>query len=174
MNKHLTRLRKELLVILPPTLYFFLALHLVLLIHVLMLEGTGVSVTTSISITLAALILGKAVLIADLLPIINRYPNKPLIYNILWKTLIYQVVAIIVHYLERLIDFARHAGGLIAGNEKLLAEIDWPHYWAVQLLLFVLILMYCTVHELVRLIGPARAKQIFLGPMPEPRSEPPA
>jgi hypothetical protein len=34
---------------------------------------------------LAALILGKAVLIADLLPFINRYPDKPLVYNVVWS-----------------------------------------------------------------------------------------
>jgi hypothetical protein len=166
MSRILTKAREELLAILPPTLYFFVALHLVLLIRVLMLEGTGIQPTTSVSIALAALILGKAVLIADLLPIINRYPEKPLIYNVLWKTFVYQVIAALVHYAERLIDFSRQAGGVVAGNEKLLAEIIWPHFLAVQILLFVLILMYCTLHELVRLIGKERAKQMFFGPMP--------
>ena len=59
-------------------------------------------------------------------------------------------MAAIVHYLERLFDFSREAGGLIAGNEKLLAEIVWPHFWAIQIVLFVLILMYCTMHEFAR------------------------
>ncbi|UHD17362.1 hypothetical protein [Thiocapsa bogorovii] len=162
----LTKLKEEFLAILPPTLYFFVALHLVVVIRVLMLEGTGIRATTSLSVALAALILGKAVLIADLLPIINRYPKKPLIYNVVWKTLLYQMVAAAVHYAERLFDFARQAGGLVAGNEKLLAEIIWPHFWAVQILLFLLILMYCTLHELVRLIGKEKAKQLFFGPLP--------
>jgi hypothetical protein len=166
MNKVLTKLKEEFLAILPPTLYFFVALHLVVVIRVLMLEGTGIRATTSLSVALAALILGKAVLIADLLPIINRYPEKPLIYNVVWKTLLYQMVAAAVHYAERLFDFARQAGGLVAGNEKLLAEIVWPHFWAVQILLFLLILMYCTLHELVRLIGKEKAKQLFFGPLP--------
>jgi hypothetical protein len=50
-----------------------------------MLKGTGISPLTSISVAVAALILGKAVLIADMLPPINRFPNKPLIYNVAWK-----------------------------------------------------------------------------------------
>ncbi|SDW11358.1 hypothetical protein [Thiocapsa roseopersicina] len=166
MKRVLTKLKEEFLAILPPTLYFFVALHLVFLIRVLMLEGTGIKVATSASIALAALILGKAVLIADLLPIINRYPEKPLVYNVVWKTLLYQMVAAAVHYAERLVDFARQAGGLVAGNEKLLAEIVWPHFWAIQILLFLLILMYCTLHELVRLIGKDKAKQLFFGPLP--------
>lgn len=111
----------------------------------------------------AALILGKAVLLADLLPIINRYPDKPLIYNVTWKTLIYLLVAGLIHYVERLIHFSRQAGGLVAGNEKLLAEMIWPHFWAIQILLFVLILMYCTIHELVRFIGTDQMRKIFFG-----------
>jgi len=33
-----------------------------------------------------------------MLPPINRYLNKPLAYNIIWKTLIYLLMASIIHY----------------------------------------------------------------------------
>src|SRR5213076_2622930 len=123
---------------------------------------------TSAAVTIAALVLGKSVLLADMLPMINRFPEKPLIYNIAWKTIIYLVVAAFVHYLERLVDFSRAAGGLVAGNEKLLAEIVWPHFWAIQIILFVLIVMCCIMHELVRVIGKEKVLRIFFGPMPAP------
>ena len=95
----MTKLKEEFFKILPPTIYFFVALHLVMFIRVLMLEGTGLKPSSSISIAVAALILGKAVLIADMLPMINRFPNKPLIYNIAWKTVIY-LLAICCHSLS--------------------------------------------------------------------------
>lgn len=158
------RLKHEFVTLLPSMLFFFVALHLVALMRALMLEGTGIALTTSASVTVAALILGKAVLIADWLPIINRYPDKPLIYNVIWKTLIYQTIAVLLHYLERLAESAWQAGGLVAGNDTLLAEIVWPHFWAIQLLLLVLIFMYCTMRELVRVLGRDRAREIFLGP----------
>ena len=137
-------------------------------VRVLMLEKTGIAPSSSISIAVAALILGKAVLIADMLPLINRFPNKPLIYNVAWKTVIYWLMATFIHYLERLVDFWRQAGGFVAGNQKLLAEIIWPHFWAIQIILFVLIAMYCTMHELVRVIGKEKMVRIFFGPMPAP------
>jgi len=168
MSKLSAKIREELLEILPPTIFFFVALHLVAFIRVLMLEGTGLAPATSVSITVAALILGKAVVIADLLPFINRFPEKPLAYNVAWKSAIYLVVAGLVHYLERLVDFWREAGGLVAGNEKLLAEIVWPHFWAIQIFLFVLILMYCTLHEFARVIGGDKVKRMFFGPPPIP------
>src|SRR5438105_2717952 len=162
------KLKEEFFKLLPPTIFFFVALHIVAFVRVLMLKGTGISPLSTISIAVAALILGKAVLIADMLPTINRFPNKPLIYNVAWKTSIYLLVATLIHYLERLIDFWRQTGSFVAGNEKLLAEIVWPHFWAIQIILFVLIVMYCMMHELVRVIGKEKALRIFFGPMPAP------
>ncbi len=169
MSKLSAKIKEELVAVLPPTIFFFVALHVVALIRVLMLKGTGISPQTSISIAVAALILGKAVLVADLLPFINRYSRKDLWPTTLrWKTAIYLLMSALIHYLERLVDFWREAGGFVAGNEKLLAEMVWPHFWAVQIVLVLLILMYCTTRELVRLIGPDRARRIFFGPMPIP------
>jgi len=165
MSKLSEKLKEELSALLPPAVFFFVALHLVAFVRVLMLKGTGIAVGTSVSVTLAALIIAKAVLIADMLPFINRYPHKPLIYNVVWKTTIYVLVAMLVHYIERLVDFWRDAGGLIAGNEKLLSEIVWPHFWAVQIFLAVMILMYCTTRELVRIIGREKVQRIFFGPL---------
>jgi uncharacterized membrane protein len=107
------------------------------------------------------------VLIADLLPFINRYPRKPLVYNVAWKTAIYVLIAMLVHYLERLVEFSRKAGGVVAGHRKLLAKIVWPHFWAVEILLVVLILMYCTTRELIRMIGADKVRRMFFGPLPE-------
>ena len=165
----MAKLKEEFFKLLPSTIFFFVALHIVAFIRVLMLKGTGVAPSSSISIAVAALILGKAVLVADMLPMINRFPNKPLIYNVAWKTIIYLLISAVIHYLERLVDFWRQAGSFVAGNQKLFAEIVWPHFWAIQIILFVLIAMYCTVHELVRVIGREKVLRIFFGPMPVPQ-----
>lgn len=168
MRKIVEKLKEEFFAILPPTIFFFVVLHIVTFIRVLMAEGSRFVPLSSTSILVASLILGKAVLISDLLPAINRYPDKPLIYNVAWKTPIYLLVATVIHYLERLIDFSRHAGGLAGGNKKLFAEMVWPHFWAVEILLFVLILNYCTARELVRVLGKGKTLRLFFGPPPLP------
>jgi hypothetical protein len=169
MSKLSTKLKEEFFALLPPTIFFFIALHIVTFIRVLIAKGSHFEPLSTMSIAVAALILGKAVLIADMLPMINRFPHKPLIYNIAWKTVIYLLLSAVIHYLERLFDFWRETGGFVSGNQKLLSEIIWPHFWAIQIILFVLIAMYCTVHELVRVIGKEKALRIFFGPMPIPR-----
>ncbi len=168
MSKVASKIKEEFLAVIPPTVFFFVALHVVAIVRVLMTKGTGLAPMSTISIAVAALILGKSVLIADMLPIINRFPERPLIYNVVWKTLIYLVVSAIIHYLERLYDFWKEAGSFAAANEKLLSEMIWPHFWAIQIILFVLILMYCLGHELIRVIGKDKVMHIFFGPPPMP------
>src|SRR6266496_2267665 len=124
MTKLFTKLKEEFFRLLPPTIFFFVALHIVAFVRVLMLEGTGITPLGSVSVAVAALILGKAVLLADMLPVINRFPNKPLIYNITWKTLIYLVMSALIHYLERLIDFWRQAGSFLAADGYLLLVLS--------------------------------------------------
>ena len=171
MGKLSTKIKEEISALLPPTIFFFIILHIVAFVRVLMLKGTGISPGTPVSVTVAAFILGKGVLIADSLPFINRYPEKPLVYNVVWKTTIYALIATLIHYVERLVHFWREAGGFIVGNEKLLAEIVWPHFWAIHILIVVLILMYCTMRELIRVIGGDKVRRMFFGPL---RNTPPS
>src|SRR5271154_23245 len=105
MTKLAAKLKEEFYAVLPPTIFFFVMLHIVALVRVLMLKGTGISPLGSVSVLVASLILGKSVLLADMLPWINRFPNRPLIYNVGWKTTIYLLVSALIHYLEHLIDF---------------------------------------------------------------------
>src|SRR5438876_8579673 len=99
MSKFAQTIKHEFLELIPPTLYFFVILHIVALIRTLMTKNTGIDASTSISVAVAALILGKAVLLANALPFINRFPEKPLIWNVLWKSALYFVVAGVIHYL---------------------------------------------------------------------------
>lgn len=168
MSQLSAKVKEEIAAILPPTVFFFIALHIIAFIRVLMLKNTGITLETTASVALSALILGKAVLVADLLPFINRYPERPLIYNVAWKTMIYALLATCFHYLERLFDVWRTVSGLIAANDKLLSEIVWPHFWAIQILLLILILMYCLMRELVRVMGRDQVMGMLFGPVPKP------
>jgi hypothetical protein len=166
MSKVIIKLKEEFLELLPPAIFFFIALHIVAFVRSLMLKGTGISPFSSLSVTIVALILAKAVLLADLLPAINRFPHRPLIYNIAWKTVIYMVMATMLHFLEHLIEFWRKTGSVVEGAKRLIAEIIWPHFVAIQIILFMLVIMYVTIHEFVRLIGREKTLQILFGQMP--------
>lgn len=165
MSSMFGKLQHEVEALIPPTIYFLVALHGLALVRTLMLEGTGIPLATSLTITLGALLLAKAVLLADLLPFINRYPHKPLAYNIAWKTLVYSLFATVLHYLEHLFGAWRATGDFAAANRKLLAEMVWEHFLAIEIMIVVLVLCYCTISELVRMFGADRVRRTFLGPL---------
>lgn len=100
MGKAIEKIKEEFLALIPPTIFFLFTLSLVAVVRMLTTEGTGIPVSTPVQVVVGALVLGKAVLIADMLPIINRFPDKPLAYNVVWKTVIYVLVALVIHYLE--------------------------------------------------------------------------
>src|SRR5499433_4377228 len=128
-----------------------------------MLRQYGIEISSVAGATVAALVVAKVVLLTDLLPFVNRFPEKPLIYNVVWKTVIYVLGALVVHYLEHLIPAWWHAGSFGVANERLATEIVWPHFWAIQLWLVVLIFVYCSLREMVRAIGREKVVEIFFG-----------
>ena len=166
MSAVMNKVKHEFMKVLPPTIFFFVILHIVALIRSLMIKGSGVDLPVSASVLIACLILGKSVLIADMLPFINRFPDKPLIWNVIWKTLMYALVALIVHYMERLYDHWKEAPNFMEANSLLWTTMNWPRFWAVQILLITLIFMYCVIAELARVIGHDRLKVMFMGPLP--------
>jgi len=163
MNKVFGFIAREFREILPAMIYFMIAFHIVALSHALSLERYGIEAKTSVAATIMALIVAKAILVADALPIINRFPDRPLIWNVLWKTMIYGLVAFAFRYLEEWIPRIGDADGLGAANQALLAEVVWTHFWAVQILLLATIVGYACTSELERVLGPGTLRRYFFG-----------
>ncbi len=71
----------------PPALFFFLAFQLLALTQALMLRQYDIDATIFVAGLLGALVVAKVVVLAEMLPFINRFPERPLIWNIAWKTM---------------------------------------------------------------------------------------
>jgi len=167
MSKFLAGLKHEILEAVPPFIFFFIAFHLLVLTRSLMQAEYAIELHSVMNATIGALVVAKVVLLADLLPLVNRFPDKPLAWNIVWKTLIYMLAAVAVVYLERLWEFHGTYGSIAAANSHMIEELVWPHFWAEQIWMAVLFLLYCTLRELTRALGGRRMRALFLGPLSE-------
>jgi hypothetical protein len=163
MSKFVHGVKHLIIELIPPATFFFVAFQLLAFSRALMLKQYGIELTAFVTATIAALVAAKVVLLANLLPFINRFPGRPLIYNIIWKTPIYFVVAFAVRYLEELYRYYRKHGELAAANRHLLDDIIWPHFLLIQIWLVLLLIMYCTTDELVRARGWDRVRELFFG-----------
>ena len=141
---------------LPVALFFLVAFQLLALTQSLMLKEEGIQVSSYVAAAVGALIVGKVILIADYFSFVNRFPHKPLMYNVVWKTGVYFVASIFVRYAEHLIHFWRQTGNFAAANRSIVAELNWSHVLVVQLWLLVLLFLYCLANELVRWLGGRR------------------
>src|SRR6516165_1317733 len=90
---------------LPPTIFFFIGFNLVLWTKQLILEEHGIEFRGFLTATAAALLVGKAVLVTDNLPIMRRFDGAPMIQPILFKTGIYWLCVLIVRLVERLVHY---------------------------------------------------------------------
>lgn len=163
MAKLLTTLKHEFIEIIPPTIFFFIAFCLLMATQRLIQREYDIPLTGFGMAIIGALLVGKVVLIADKLPLVNKFPDKPLLYNVVWKSLIYFITALLVRYLEHLSHFLLKHESVMEAHHHLMEEIVWPHFWLIQMWLAVLFFAYCAMRELVRVIGRDKVIHMFIG-----------
>lgn len=157
------KLKHEFLSVIPPTVFFFITFCLLIATQRLIDRQYGIPLTGFGNALIGALIIGKVVLVVDNFRFVNLYPHKPLIYNALWKTAIYFFATMLVRYVEHIVPFLKQTGSFPEAHRHLLEEIVWPHFWLIHMWLIVLFFTYCSLRELVRVMGKREVVRLFLG-----------
>lgn len=117
--------------------------------------------------TIGALIVAKAILIVENLPIARFFSGR-LVFNALWKTLLFGAVALLFRFIEELIPLIPKHEGLVNAIVHLYEEVSWPQFWVFQLWLFSALLLYCLASDLARRVGAENLKGMIFGSKPEP------
>jgi hypothetical protein len=161
------RLLHEALEALPPTIFFFVGFNFVVFTTNLLLADYAIAVSSFMLATVAALVVGKAVLVANAIPLLRIYDRAPLIRPILFKTAFYWVIVFIARLLERFVHFS-----VFEHNRPrdffpyLLTTFSWHRFCAVSLWIFVLFLIYVTASEFSSLFGPGEIPRLFFTSRP--------
>ena len=144
-----------------PTLFFFVGFNLILWTMHLALARHGIDVEGFVTATVAALLVGKAVLLTDKLPFMSRFDGAPLIQPILFKSAIYWACAFLVRMVDILIHFAIDHGTLGGFMAYPVQNFDWRRFIAIQVWLMVLFALYVTLRELGLLFGGGELYRLF-------------
>ena len=161
--KLLKTIKNDFFEILPPTIFFLIAFLLILFTKLMILSEYGISWTGFGAAVVGAMLVGKVVLMVDKLPFVNKFPERPLVYNTLWKSFIYFLAALLVRYLMQVVPLLRKHENLVEANRHLVNEVVWPHFWLLQMWLAVLFLIFCAMRGLIRVIGRDKVIKIFFG-----------
>jgi hypothetical protein len=157
-----TALAREVRHVLPPTLFFLVGFQLIVLTKQLILAEHNIVFTGFMLATVAALIVGKAVLVADKMPFLRRFDRAPLIQPILFKTAVYWFFVFLARLIEAFVHFS-----LVNGNPpsaflyELHSNFSLHRFIATQLWILVLFLIYVTASELNALFGDGELARIL-------------
>jgi hypothetical protein len=153
---------KEFREVIPPTLFFAVGFNLIELTTQLILDDYLVRFASFMVATAAALVVGKAVLVANFLQFLRRYNSVPLIRPILFKTIVYTLVVFLVRFLERIIEYAVGGGTISGFPDYVIMHFTWHRFAANQLWIVVLFLVYTSVTALDARLGQGElARMLF-------------
>lgn len=148
--------------VLPPTISFFIGFNFIVLTTNLLVAEYAVAVSNFMLATVAALVVGKAVLVANAMPFLRRYDRAPRIQPILFKIAVYWVIVFLARLLERFVHFS-----IIERNPPgdfvpyLITTFSWHRFSAISLWIFVLFLIYVTASEFSHLFGPGEVSRLL-------------
>jgi hypothetical protein len=157
------RILHELRTALPPTVFFFVGFNFIVLTTNLLVTQYAVAVSNFMLATVAALVVGKAVITANAMPFLKLFDRAPLILPILYKTAVYWVAVFFARVAERFVHF-----WVVEGNPPsdfvayLVSGFSWHRFIAISLWILVLFLIYVTASEFSQLFGPAEMRRLLL------------
>jgi hypothetical protein len=137
-----------------PVIFFFIGFNIIVLTTNLILADYLKSVGNFMIATVSALVVGKAVLIANAMPLLRRYDHAPLVQPILFKTVVYWAFVALVRLLEHFVEFVLVDDNPVqAFLPHMIATFSWHRFAAIQIWILVLFLIYETATEINHLLG---------------------
>lgn len=168
VHRILRTIGKEIREVIPPTIFFLVVFHTAAFLRVLTEESFGITPVSTATATIAALLVGKAILIANKLPLTNRYSDHPLAVSVLWKTVIFGALALLFQVLEEWIPLVAKYHSFSGAWTRLCDETVWPRFWANHIIFLIFLLIYCCAIELIDIFGAPTLRRLFFGPGPRP------
>ena len=147
--------------LLPPTLYFFVAFNLIVFTTNLLVHDYWFRLSGFLLATTTALIVGKSVLVVNNIKLIDRFRGAPLIQPILYKSVFYTLVVLVVRILERFIHLVFDDRGLTLAFEAAAADFSWRRFAAIQIWIFTCFVIYVTAAEVSALMGEGQMARLF-------------
>ena len=161
MAKAIKWIRDEIRSVFPAVLYFFLAITLFKMTFGWMLQARGENLITFSRTIIISMIIGKIMLVADVMPFLNIFSKKPLIYNTVWKTTIYSIFGFLFMLLENLVPRLLKYHALKPAWQQMVSDTYWPRFWTAHIWIVVLFLIFVVCREFILALGQENVRKMF-------------
>jgi hypothetical protein len=163
MNKTLSFLKKEILELLPPTVFFFLVFQVIAFVRSLLAKEFEVNLPSTTSAFIGALIVGKSILLVDALPILRWFRQTRFIYTILWRIFFYLLIVVLFQFIEDLIPLISKFGSLSSAIGRYFEKMNWDHFLAIHIILLLFVIIYALISGVIEAVGRKEFVKIFFG-----------
>lgn len=155
--RYLVWIKKEFLHVLPIFLFFLIFFCVINRMERFFFVRAGLAPISFTQIVVAAALVAKVFLVIDHMPFSDLFPNKPLIYNIIWKTILYCFIIFIVRFSIQYVSF------LLEGDGKFTSNFDWRLFITIQNYYLLVLFLFVTSREFALAIGPQKVWQLLFG-----------
>lgn len=170
------KLKHEIIAVALTTLYFAVCFGLLIVLKTLVLEEYHVAFWNLSFALLGALIVAKVVLIFEHVPLGKWLEHQPAIMDVVVRSTIYALAALVLLVLEKAFEARHEAGGFGASLQTILHHRDMPHVWANTLCVAVALAGFNALaiirRHLGELGGGRSLTKLFLKPPPGEKASP--
>ena len=163
MRRFIEWLKKEFFKFVWAAVFFASAFCLIALGNKLMVMGSDIELLGFARAIVGGLIVAKVLLSINLLPFVDAFRGKPLLYNILWKLPIYVVATLLFRYIEPVLKSVMAGASWAMAHHDAMQECTRPMFWAIQIWVVLALIFFVTMQELTRVLGKEKMRLIFFG-----------
>lgn len=109
-----------------------------------------------------SLVIAKVILVGRLFGFSRRFEDKPLIYPVIYKSVLFGVLVVLFGAVERLVEGLMHKEGMLGGIRRI-AELGSDEFAARTLILIVAFVPFFAFGEVGRVLGMSRLAAMFFG-----------
>lgn len=147
-------------------LYWIISLYLALFLGAftvyrrLVLEESGIAYLHYGFAIVEALIIAKVILVGEAIGLGKRFERGPLIWSVLYKSVVFGVFVLLFGILERVVEAWIHKTGW-AGVERGLTELGLYELLARVVMLMIALVPFFAVREIGRALGRKKLSELF-------------
>lgn len=84
-----------------------------------------------------------------------------MIYEVIWKVILYSLLIITFQFLEEVIPLASQKVPFFETCKQVFNEVKWPSFWAIHIFIMVFLIIFVISNEIIKEIGLKKFKMLF-------------